>query len=421
MITLSDDLWQDLRKAQDEALDGSRHVAQTRELMPLRAPARPRRKSRAWMMAAIVTFGVLAVGGVGVWQRGIKSLTFAVGESAREPGQVGAWIAAPPRSRWPLRFSDGSEVALQAGSRLRVAELSPDGAHVVLERGRALVHVVHRATSRWRLDVGPFEVGVVGTRFELDWDPRTEVLRVALEEGAVRVKGAFLRQPVTVTQGQTLVASTNDKRAELMESGPARAMADASVTPSLSEPDSVTEAEPLESTKNAEPGEPRVPSTINSPLHKSEVPSWQKLATSGKFADALDAVERQGFDAECRRASGQDLMLLGDTARLSGRTAWARKAYLSARDKLPSGDRTAYGLGLLAFDQQRNFADATRWFRTYLSEQPQGSLTREALGRLMEALQRSGDTDGAHRVAQSYLEKYPSGSHAALARRLAAE
>jgi TolA-binding protein len=372
-------------------------------------------------MAAFVTISVLAVGGVGVWQRGVKPLTFAVGESAKEPGQVGAWIAAPARSRWPLRFSDGSEVALQAGSRLRVAELTPDGAHVVLERGRAFVHVVHRATSRWRLDVGPFEVGVVGTRFELDWDPRTEVLRVALEEGAVRVKGAFLRQPVTVSQGQTLVASTNDKRAELMEPGPARTMADASVAPASSEQERVSAVQTQEPAGNADLAELKTPPPIGSVSHKSEATSWQKLAASGKFADALDAVERQGFDAECRRASGQDLMLLGDTARLSGRTAWARTAYISAREKLPRGDRSAYGLGLLAFDQQRNYVDAARWFRTYLSEQPQGSLTREALGRLMEALQRSGDTSGAHRVAQKYLEKYPAGSHAALARRLAAE
>ena len=112
---------------------------------------------------------------------------------------------------------------------------------------------------------------------------------------------------------------------------------------------------------------------------------------------------------------------MGDTARLGGRAARARAAYLAARKKLPDGDRTAYGLGLLAFDQQRNYGEAARWFRTYLGEQPQGSLRREALGRLMEALQRSGDAGGAHRVAQEYLDKYPAGAHAALARRLASE
>jgi TolA-binding protein len=115
------------------------------------------------------------------------------------------------------------------------------------------------------------------------------------------------------------------------------------------------------------------------------------------------------------------LLLLGDTARLGGSVGRAQAAYLAARKKLPGGDRTAYGLGLLAFDQQKNFGEAARWFRTYLGEQPQGSLRREALGRLMEAWQRSGDTGGAHRVAQEYLDKYPAGPHAALARRLASE
>jgi TolA-binding protein len=412
MTTPSDQLWQDLRAAQDQLLRDSHQVDELRERMPLRAPARTRRKSWAWMLAASVTVGIVALGGAAVWRGGPKPLTFVVGESGQEPGQVGAWIAAPPRERCPLRFSDGSELALEAGSRARVVELDAAGAHVVLERGRALARVVHRSTSRWRVGVGPFEVSVVGTRFELDWNPETDVLRLALAEGRVVVTGAFLREPMYVTEGQTLVASSNDKRAELMEPGTTRAPATA--------PEQAPEtAGPGPSSGSAKPPEPTL--TARTSSRQPEPGSWQRLATSGKYADALDAVEHLGFDAECERASGQDLLLLGDTARLAGRTARARAAYLAARKKLPEGDRTAYGLGLLAFDQQKNFGEAARWFRAYLGEQPQGSLRREALGRLMEALQRSGDTGGAHRVAQEYLDKYPAGAHAALARRLASE
>ena len=404
MTTPSDQLWQDLRAAQDEALRRSHHVEELRESMPLRAPARKHGQRWAWMLAASVTVAVIALGGVAVWRGGPKPLTFVVGESGQEPGQVGAWIAAPPRQRWPLRFSDGSELQLEAGSRARVVELDAAGAHVVLERGRAMARVVHRSTSRWRVDVGPFEVSVVGTRFELDWNPDTDVLALALVDGRVVVTGGFLREPLVVTKGQTLVASSSDRRAELMEPHSPRAAPEAAA-PAPSGGVQSPEPAPTPRTSSRQP----------------EPASWQRLAQSGKYADALDAVERAGFAAECQRASGQDLLLLGDTARLGGRVGRAEAAYLAARKKLPGGDRTAYGLGLLAFDQQKNFGEAARWFRIYLGEQPQGSLRREALGRLMEAWQRSGDTGDAHRVAQEYLDKYPAGPHAALARRLASE
>jgi TolA-binding protein len=218
---------------------------------------------------------------------------------------------------------------------------------------------------------------------------------------------------MVVTGGQTLVANSNDRRAELMEPKTAQAP---KAAPELGRAREAAGPAPSGSAK------PRpAASTSRTSLRPPDPESWQRLAASGKYADALDAVERVGFDAECQRASGQDLLLLGDTARLGGRAARARAAYLVARKKLPGGDRTAYGLGLLAFDHQKNLGEAARWFKTYLAEQPHGSLRREALGRLMEALQRSGDTGGAHRVAQEYVEKYPGGAHAALARRLASE
>jgi hypothetical protein len=51
-------------------------------------------------------------------------------------------------------------------------------------------------------------------------------------------------------------------------------------------------------------------------------------------------------------------------------------------------------------------------------EQPSGALAREASGRLLEACIAAGDGAGARDAATRYLARYPSGPHAALARRV---
>ena len=148
-------------------------------------------------------------------------------------------------------------------------------------------------------------------------------------------------------------------------------------------------------------------------------PTWATLAAAGKFREALAVAEKAGFEAECQRASGADLLALGDAARLSGSAARAQQAYGAAHAKLPGGGRSSYSLGLVAFDQRGDFASAARHFETYLREQPGGSLRAEATGRLMESLQRSGRAADARRGAEQYLKHYPGGPQAALARKLA--
>jgi TolA-binding protein len=145
--------------------------------------------------------------------------------------------------------------------------------------------------------------------------------------------------------------------------------------------------------------------------------TWKTLAASGRYQDAFALIQSRGFERVCGSASTQELVQLGDVARLAGQPAAARRAYVKARSASKVA-MAAYGLGLTAFDQERNYPQAARWFRTYLRERPRGGLRREALGRLMEALRRSGDRSGARQVARRYVKEFPDGTHASLARRL---
>ena len=79
----------------------------------------------------------------------------------------------------------------------------------------------------------------------------------------------------------------------------------------------------------------------------------------------------------------------------------------------------AFDLGRIAFDDHAAYAEAARWFEQYVTERPSGALVREATGRRMEALERSGDHPGAREAAARYLRRFPSGPHADVARSIA--
>jgi hypothetical protein len=114
-------------------------------------------------------------------------------------------------------------------------------------------------------------------------------------------------------------------------------------------------------------------------------------------------------------------MELGDGARFAGRSDRAEFILLQVRRRFPSDPQAAtaaFDLGRIAFDDDAAFADAAQWFHKYLTELPDGPLAREASGRWMEALEKSGDHPSAALAAKVYLEKFPAGPHAQFARSL---
>ena len=152
--------------------------------------------------------------------------------------------------------------------------------------------------------------------------------------------------------------------------------------------------------------------------------TWRALLARGDYKAGFSAAKLAGFERECEASGSAELMALGDAARFSGQTGAAEHAYLTLRRRFPGDGRSAlaaFSLARIAFDQRGAHAAAARWFETYLRESPGGPLAREALGRLMESLQRSGQTDRARSVAEQYVARHPRGPHAELARRLVAE
>jgi TolA-binding protein len=305
-------------------------------------------------------------------------------------GRVDEWVTARDAEQ-SLRFSDGSSVVAAPHTTTRVMQVTPEGARLTLERGRVEAHVVHREGSRWQVAAGPFVVRVTGTRFQVSWDPQSEKLAVRVSEGRVEVSGDGQPRQV-LTAGSTLELS-----------------AGARVTSTL-----VPKIPATETSRAPEaPEEPPAPRKT-----AAHVPDFIELSTAGRYREALAAVEQLGFAGQCASLSARDLLTLGSTARLAGRPERAQEAYAAVRRRFPSSSQasiSAFSLGRLASDAGRA-SDAIGWFQRYLSEAPGGPLAREAEGRLIELYRQSGNSVQARSAAQSYLEKYPTGPHAALAR-----
>jgi transmembrane sensor len=403
-----------------------------------------------------------AVGGLALWWTTREApLSFAVGGSipaneqlqlderlgggrpndrrAAAPGSVGDRLEAPSDRGLPLHFSDGSLVALDRGARVHVMSLENRGATLQIEKGRAEVSVRHRRNTRWQLRAGSFEVAVTGTRFSIDWDDRAEALTVVMAEGTVEVSGRNLGggSPIIVTAGQRFQATGRESRWTLASSALSAAGAPSSARAvratnlpagPIVTPLDVTPGSPSPSSASAEaPSMGPPPTAAPLPLARAgsgtstAMPrSWQTLARSGRYREALASVERSGFDKACRHLGAEDLVQLGDAARLARSPARAEVAYRTARRRFPAIDRPAFALGLVAFEQRRDFRAAAKWFDVYVREYPNGALAREAVGREMESWHRAGDAGRARRAARDYLSQAPTGPYAPLARQIAA-
>lgn len=372
-----------------------------------------------------------------------EALRFSFGQDAH-PGQVGVLLATRAEESLPARFSDGSRFLLGPRTRARVQALRSNGADLVIEGGAVRSEVVPGKAHLWRLSVGPFTVLVTGTRFDTSWSPEADQFELSLYQGKVSVSGCGIDRQIELHAGETVQASCQPLHYEVRgNAGEAeatwpKAIATAkgviaeSVPSATSAPREAPSAEtvladvdavrpgPGASSRQATHAE-RVSGAVQ-PEPDKEASGWRGLIRASRYGDAVAAATALGFEHECNTASAADLKALGDAAYFSSDSLKAELAYGTLRRRFAGTSQAAiaaYSLGRLEFDMRGNYGGAARWFQTYLSESPGGALSREALGRLMEAEQRSGDRGAALETARRYLASYPEGPHAQLAHRLA--
>ena len=400
-----------IAEEQDEVLRANEFY---QYLRPAVARMRPSLYETSWarsrLTAVVVAAAALSAMAL-VWLvLSKRCLQFEVGMRP-VAGQVGAWISAPRQEPLPIHFSDGTELMLMAGSRGRVAQTTPWGARVVLESGQASFSAPHRKNGHWEVSTGPFVVKVTGTRFFVGWDPASDIFELRVQQGRVTITGCvFGEVGRAVLAGETLRASCDASTFAIAKAGTSSRASRTTGQP-----------EPSQPYRGAERREAPVGRKVRASASRPAVQNWRDLAGAGQYSAALEAAEAAGFERQCRTLNSADLTRLGDVARFAGRLDLARQAYEAVRSRFAGTDRAAiaaFTLGRMAQDQQGAPGVAARWYRTCLAEQPEGRLAREALGRLVEALHRAGDRDGAQRVAAQYVRRHPRGPHAALAEQL---
>lgn len=364
--------------------------------------------ARSWWRMAVpaVGFSVAVAAGVAfaLWP---SQLHYDV----RGAEVAGGWIQSRG-AVGSVSFSDGSQVGMQPGSSLAIDVTGSHSARTRLAQGDLEVSVKHERSTDFRFLAGPYQVHVVGTKFQLVWRPEQQLFSVAMREGRVQVTGPNGLDRA-VSAGETLRIGGN-------EAPVAVAHNDAPVVPV---PPSPATPSALDSDGALTPHAPTQAANtrVNSaPAQHSDGVSWSALVAKGQFADVVKDAEAIGTERVLRERGVGEISALAHAAHYTGRSALAVSAWSALRERFPGqkpARQAAFFLGRV-FDQQGRRAEALRWLNTYLSEAPSDVYSSEALGRKLTLVNKLEGTLAARNVAREYVKRFPRGAYAHAAREI---
>jgi hypothetical protein len=354
-------------------------------------------------VAAMTALGVSLAAGVALYARHTHTQNRALQVYVSgHTVAAGEWLAAAT-SPLVLRFGDGSVVELAPGTHARIESTDNHGARVLIERGQAEIHVVHRPQTSWRFSAGPYTVDVKGTAFSLAWDATR--FNLAMHNGRVLLHGPHCNEGISVAHHDRVQA---DVRAQTL-----------TLSPPL---ENVAIAQHAAESATAIPT-PQIPIPIQT---ASRVPtaSSRRHTHTELPENSLVSVQTIPLESPTPTVPPDDAahaLRACDDERLAGHFREAHALLIDLRRRFPhteEASRAAFTLGVLSLDALSTPALAVRWFDRYLSESPDGSLSHEALGRLAQALEAAGDPVRAREVAQRYLTVDANGPFAPFARSL---
>ena len=213
---------------------------------------------------------------------------------------------------------------------------------------------------------------VVGTRFSVDWQRRSRTLKVEVKEGRVLVSGGDLPGEGVALDAGARLERQHEANVEPPSAPPARSEAEAERGNAARAADSALEGVRPASTDVVTRNEPNQPQAT-----PGNATSFVGLANKGKYREAMELAEKQGFDKLSATLPENDLVTLANAARFSGNGARAREALLRLRQRFPgrpAAELAALYLARVAEDLEHRPSEAARWLRVFLQESPSDDL-----------------------------------------------
>ncbi|MDP8999507.1 MAG: FecR domain-containing protein [Myxococcota bacterium] len=361
------------------------------------------------LLAAGLVVSIACVALVAVERRAGTALSYAIDDGHVERG---GFIQADSARQPRLRFSDGSEVLLTPAAKASLTSVDNRGARLSLSEGSARVDVVHKPQARWLFDAGPFQIAVTGTSFTVGWKSAEEQLDVRMERGTVEVTSPLSEGAIRLRSGQHLIVRVRQRETRIVD------LEDSASTTSEPATTAVGSTEPDRSrSTGVRSGEGRTG------VHTTPMPAgrdWAAQLANGDFESIVRQAEHMGLDACLAESTSSDLASLSDAARYGRHDDIARRALLAQRHRFPlsaSARDACFLLGRLD-ETGQNLRGAIEWYDRYLTENPSGTYSPEALGRTMNLAQKLYGNERARVVARQYLSRFPQGMYAASARTL---
>ncbi|MEP7124524.1 MAG: FecR domain-containing protein [Byssovorax sp.] len=335
----------------DPGLDSARIARQWAGIAGrLDAGARPR-----WWLGAALAGAVMAIAALGI---GLSRWSAPHHE-----------VAVAPANSSVYTFADGSEVALFDDAELTTGVLEGTRISSTLKSGKARFTVVPDPARVFTVLAGEVEVRVAGAQFQVDFDPTSGAVTVAVTGGEAEIRSAA--QPGEVHRVGVGESWSTARAAVVPVAPPASATAAASADPVAPAPSAAL------------------------PVHASTAPAEDPKSL---FESANQA----------RRAD--------DLARAS-------TLYRELTRRFPNDPRArvaALELGRIEMDRgqgaDRDPAVAEQALRQASSAEAGGSVHEDALARLVQLYAAKGDTRACQVAQARYLAAYPNGVHGAQVR-----